>query len=325
MTPVAFVLRADHESHHPRVTVVVSTRNHGGMLEELINGVWAQDLSDEAELIVCDNASTDHTEALMRGAVDDARWPLTYIRLREDIGAAAGRNVGISFAAGEFIAFTDSDCVPSPGWLRTALAGFSSNKIGIVQGRTVPIRTTFVPLFEHHIETTRLDGHFSTSNIVYRRIALAGLRFDPGCWYWEDTDLAWRVLESGWQATFVDAALVAHQIIPLSGVRWILWPRHFSNWPAKAARYPAFRQHLFLGVWVRPLHLFFDLAVLGVALARWRPAALAATLPYALTFGTVRGVGGRFPAAKVAAGVGWDLVAFVSLVAGSIRHRALVL
>jgi hypothetical protein len=182
-----------------------------------------------------------------------------------------------------------------------------------------------VPLFEHHIETKRLDGHFSTSNIVYRRTSLAGLRFDPRCWYWEDTDLAWRVIESGWQATFADAARVAHQIIPLSPLRWLLWPRRYSNWPAKAARYPAFRQHLFLGVWVRPLHLLFDLALLGVALGRWRPAALAAALPYALTFGSVRGVRGRFPPAKVAAGVGWDLVAFVSLVAGSIRHRALVL
>jgi glycosyltransferase involved in cell wall biosynthesis len=104
------------------------------------------------------------------------------VRLEHDLGAAGGRNVGISLARGAFIAFTDSDCTPSAGWLRAAMRAFDDQQVGIVQGRTIPARPQ-APLFEHHIETGRMDGHFSTSNVVYRREAIKRLRFDPagGC------------------------------------------------------------------------------------------------------------------------------------------------
>ncbi len=92
-----------------------------------------------------------------------------------------------------------------------------------------------------------LDGSFSTSNVVYRREAPGALRFDPECKYWEDVDLGWRVLAMGWKARFAPEAVVGHEVMPLRPVQWMLWPRRFANWPAKAARYPGFRRHLFSG------------------------------------------------------------------------------
>lgn len=290
----------------------------------MVQAVLAQSWPGELELIVVDNASVDETEAVMESMVETATRCVRYLRSSQDLGAAGGRNAGLEIARGSFVAFTDSDCVPSPEWLLSALARFDSDRVGIVQGRT-EAPSGGLPLFSHYIVTTHLDGSFSTSNVLYRRAALDGLRFDGSCTYWEDVDLGWRVLARGWEARFCPEALVHHDVIPLSPWRWLTWPRRFGNWPAKAARYPGFRRHLFLGIWVDPLHMWFDLALLGAIGAFWHPWMLILGLPYVVAFLRSRGLRGRFPPAKALAHIGWDCVAFGSLVLGSVRYRALVL
>ena len=308
----------------PLVSVIVSTRNHAGTLGHTVEAVMRQDLAAEVEMIVVDNASADGTEELMLAAVEKAGRQLTYARLVADRGAAGGRNFAIGLARGEYLAFTDSDCTPSPGWLRAAVDAFSASEVGIVQGRTEAAGKS-APLFSHFIVTVELDGSFSTSNVVYRATAIGVHRFDPNCTYWEDVDLGWRVLADGWDARFANNAVVRHEVIPLTAMEWVMWPRRFANWPAKVARYPGFRRHLFLGVWVSPIHLWFDVAVLGVAIALWHPISLLLVVPYAVEFARHRSLWGKFPPAKLLAHMAWDAVALVSLVAGSVRSRALVL
>ncbi|HVD01826.1 MAG TPA: glycosyltransferase family A protein [Candidatus Dormibacteraeota bacterium] len=308
----------------PLFSVVVSTRNQAPTLAATIEAVLAQEVEGGFELIVVNNASTDDTAVVLRGLQE--RYPdgLLCLGSEVDRGPAGGRNLGLERARGSLFAFTDSDCVPRPGWLEALRAAFDDPRVGIVQGRTTAPPGP-VPLFSHHIETLGLDGSFSTSNVAYRTEALGSKRFDPECPYWEDVDLGWRVAGEGWEARFAPEALVWHQLIPLSARAWLLWPRRFSNWPAKAARYPGFRRHLYLGFWVSPIHLYFDLALLGLLLAFLNPAALLLLVPYLVEFARTRSLRGRFPPAKALAHLAWDAVAFAALVAGSVRYRALVL
>jgi cellulose synthase/poly-beta-1,6-N-acetylglucosamine synthase-like glycosyltransferase len=313
-----------NELASPLVTVVVSTRNHAQYLRTMLDGVAAQDVP-AVELVLVDNASTDETAAVAKGFAATTTLPFTYVQLDADVGPAMGRNHGLRRARGDFVAFTDSDCVPGRGWLRGALAAFE-DAVGVVQGRTECYESS-APMFSHFIETHRFDSSFSTSNVVYRRGALAGHRFDPTCIYWEDTDLGFRVCKAGWDVKFAPDALVYHHVVPQSVRRWVLWPTRYANWPAKAARYPEFRRTLFLAVWVRPLHACFDLALVSLlgaaATRRWRLALLA--IPYVAVFARSRGLGGRAPAMKALLYVARDVVAFGALVRGSIRHRSVVL
>jgi glycosyltransferase involved in cell wall biosynthesis len=309
----------------PTVSLIVSTRNHAQYLGATLAGFAAQS-RDDAELVIVDNASTDHTESVVRGFLEQTTRPVTYLRFAADHGAAVGRSTAVERARGQFVAFTDSDCVPSEKWLQAAVDAFDADEFGIVQGRTECLDRP-APMFSHFIETHRFDSSFSTSNVTYRRAALNGHRFDGDCVYWEDTDLGFRVRADGWRATFAEDALVYHQVVPQSPLRWVLWPRRYGNWPSKAARYPEFRRTLFLGVWVRPLHACFDLALLGAAMAglgrRRTGAALA--VPYLVAFARSRGLRGRAPLAKAALYVVRDGVALCSLVAGSVRNRTVVL
>ncbi len=89
----------------PEVSVILPTYNRAGILEESIASVLGQTYGD-LELIVVDDGSTDGTAELI-GGIRDPR--LRYIRLDENGGGAAARNIGLENASGRYIAFQDSD------------------------------------------------------------------------------------------------------------------------------------------------------------------------------------------------------------------------
>ena len=310
----------------PLVSVIIASHNREEMLSRAVTAVAAQDLPDEYELVVVDDASTDGTPDRMLRLLEETTIPVTYLRLEANSGPAVGRNAGLAVAQGRFIAFTDDDCVQSPGWLRAALDAFQSPKTGMVQGRTLPARPTS-SFLSRHVETRGVDGTFATANIVYRREALEGQLFDPACSWgqWEDMDLGWRVLEQGWEVCFAPQALVKHEVLSMTRTQWVMWPWHYFVWCANTARHPGFRRHLFLGLWVRPMHLLMDLAVAGMLASRWRRSAALLALPYAVAFVRIHNVRGRSFFTRVLLYLARDAVAFVCLRLGSVRHRAVVL
>lgn len=321
--PVRFSLTGK-SSVEPLVTVIIATHNRASMLGEAVAASANQQVDGEIEVIVVDDLSHDGTPALMRRVVNEAAVPITYLRLGMRSGPAGGRNAGLAVARGRFVAFTDDDCLPSPEWLAEALKAFTSLRIGMVQGRTIPLEQPR-QIYARWVETSKLDGTFATANMVYRREALADENFDPACPWWEDTDLGWRLVEKGWEAAFAPGAVVRHRIIPQSVAEWVLWTRRYYLWCANAARHPGLRNHLFLGVWIRPLHLALDLAVVGLVGALRRRPAVALMLPYLVAFVLVHNVRSPNVVSKALAYLARDLVAFVSLVVGSIRHRTVVL
>ena len=95
----------------PLVTVVIPTWNRAELLPDAIESVRAQN-RDDIEIIVVDDGSTDATPQVLSAYGDEIRQAR-----QENAGPAAARNLGISLARGELIAFLDSDDL----WTRTAL------------------------------------------------------------------------------------------------------------------------------------------------------------------------------------------------------------
>ena len=87
------------------VTVVIPTFNRAKVIERAINSVLSQTYTD-LELLVIDDCSTDDTKDII-SSIKDKR--LKYFCLPHNSGACAARNKGIELAAGEYIAFQDSD------------------------------------------------------------------------------------------------------------------------------------------------------------------------------------------------------------------------
>jgi glycosyltransferase involved in cell wall biosynthesis len=100
------------------VSVIIPTWNRASTIVAAIESALAQ-THPPLEILVCDNGSTDDSEARIRALADD--------RVRWIPGAAGGRpafprNRGIAAARGEWLAFLDSDDEWLPDKLASQLA-----------------------------------------------------------------------------------------------------------------------------------------------------------------------------------------------------------
>jgi glycosyltransferase involved in cell wall biosynthesis len=88
---------------NPCVSVIIPTYNRCWILKETIDSVLSQNFSD-FEIIVIDDGSTDATNELLSTYGDQ----VTTI-CQKNKGVSAARNIGITIAKGDYIAFLDSD------------------------------------------------------------------------------------------------------------------------------------------------------------------------------------------------------------------------
>lgn len=107
------------------VSVIVPCYNHAPFIVEAVESVLRQGHSD-LEVIIVDDCSTDNSwEVIQRLTLTDPR--VKAIRHSRNQGLPSSRNDGLSIAAGEYIAFCDSDDVWEPNKLETQLASLSAN------------------------------------------------------------------------------------------------------------------------------------------------------------------------------------------------------
>lgn len=89
------------------LSVVIPTWNRRALTQRAIDSVLAQQGSDELEVIVVDDGSSDGTEAALKLRYGgDARVRVVAGAHR---GASAARNVGFGLTRGEYVCFLDSD------------------------------------------------------------------------------------------------------------------------------------------------------------------------------------------------------------------------
>jgi len=126
----------------------------------------------------------------------------------KDVGPAAARNKGVAMAKGEWILFTDSDCIPTS----STVSGYctSSNEVLAYAGgidvvsddylsRYYKTQETLIPPEATYLEKKRPD-YLVTANCLIQKSAIKQIGFfDPEFKQagGEDIDLAFRLLEVG--------------------------------------------------------------------------------------------------------------------------------
>lgn len=105
----------------PRVSVIVPTYNCAEFLGRALDSAFAQTYLDY-EVIVADDGSTDDTRELV---ARDSR-PLIYA-YQQNRGLSAARNLAISKASGEFLAYLDSDDMWFPNRLQKQVEFMDAN------------------------------------------------------------------------------------------------------------------------------------------------------------------------------------------------------
>jgi glycosyltransferase involved in cell wall biosynthesis len=331
----------------PFISVIISTRNMRDLLRAAVESLFRQDYPVvRFEIIVIDNSSTDGTEEVIRSIETKTSGMLRYYR-KENEGPGASRNFGIRQARGDIVAFTDSDCIAHPRWLKNGVAKMT-NGIGIVQGKTLPNPDQTLTALSRTQSITNENGMYQTCNIFYRKDALdmaggfspdfCGLNcFGKPRWGGEDTDLAWRVKEQGWKSVFADNSLVYHHIFPLrpwqviTSMRGYQFQGLFYAIPYLVKRHPGLRRHFYFRYFLSKEKALFDIFLLSVVSGLlFHPLLFLLTLPYL----TERSKSALFcrPLRQYHRGfvvfitrVLSDLADFILLFGGSIWQRTIIL
>ncbi len=108
-------------NQNPMVSIIIPTYNRAWIVKESILSVLAQTFQDY-ELIVVDDGSTDHTQAIL----DEFQDRIEVIH-QKNSGVSAARNHGVAASKGRLIAFLDSDDLWMPGKLAIQTEFFASN------------------------------------------------------------------------------------------------------------------------------------------------------------------------------------------------------
>jgi glycosyltransferase involved in cell wall biosynthesis len=111
---------------HPRVSVVVATRDRAGLLERAVGSILAQDYPGEVECIVV----YDHVGVRAFEVPARPGRSVRFIANDRRQGLPGGRNSGFAAATGELIGFCDDDDIWLPAKLRRQVALLADADVG---------------------------------------------------------------------------------------------------------------------------------------------------------------------------------------------------
>jgi glycosyltransferase involved in cell wall biosynthesis len=188
----------------PRVSVIVPAYNSAATIEDAVGSVLSGSFED-LEVVVCDDASSDDTAAVVE-TIADPRVRL--VRSPQNGGPATARNHALRHAAGDLVAFLDADDRWLPTFLDEQVALHDCEApVGIVacdawlvdaRGERIARHSDVIGSAEGVGLTEMLFGNrLFVSALCPRAIVEEAGGFSADCFGSEDHDLWLRILENG--------------------------------------------------------------------------------------------------------------------------------
>jgi mycofactocin system glycosyltransferase len=205
----------------PCVSIVIPVKDRAEELSRCLESVARIDYPGELiQLIVVDDGSRDHSADVARefGACVIPSGGTGR-------GPAAARNVGARAATGEILAFIDSDCSASAGWLAELIPAFADPAMAAVGGQVDGMCTeSAVDRYEAVMSSLSLGNrerignrgndtfYLPSCNLLVRRTAFLGAGgFNDMMHVGEDVDLTWRLRDAGWTIAYLPAGNILHE------------------------------------------------------------------------------------------------------------------
>lgn len=209
----------------PAISAVICTRNRGNAVTTALTTLLANS-HPSFEVILVDQSDNDDTCIAIEQFKADSRF--RYLRTPTR-GLGISRNIGLSQAGGEVVAFTDDDCEVPPDWLERIEAAIRRySQVALIFCNVLPgphdETKGFIP---QSVRTNRLlvrsihqkyHARGIGAGMAVRRTVIlnelggfdeclgAGARFFSS----EDIDLAIRALLKGWWVYETDETAVVH-------------------------------------------------------------------------------------------------------------------
>ena len=218
--------------NNPKVSVIVLMWNQGLLTLNCLKSIYERSDYKNLEVILVDNASDPKEAAIVTSWIENYNLSQTiYVRNDENLGFAAGNNVGLKIASGDFMVVLNNDTEVTPGWIwrsikhfavnpRLGLLGPSTNNCGN-EARVILRRDDenwlqeVIPRFGIRQlcaipATTIAFFCVFISRDVLNNVGLISEEYGKG--YFEDDDYCRRAQEAGYEISIARDVFVHHQM-----------------------------------------------------------------------------------------------------------------
>lgn len=218
----------------PLVSIIIVNYNGRGFLNACLSSLL-QTRYKNFEIILVDNNSNDDSLAVVKSHLKEFRGRLKVVSLKSNMGFAAGNNVGLSYAKGDYVLFLNNDTIVTSEWLSELVKTMKkSEEIGVAQSLLLLLNDKnhvesagdFIDYFgktvrrggdwpEYSETYSELEEIFSARGaaLITRKdiIHEIGL-FDPSYFAtYEDIDFCWRVRLRGYKVFLAPKSIVYHK------------------------------------------------------------------------------------------------------------------
>lgn len=251
-------MQVDNKATKPLVSVIMPAYNAELFIEEAINSVISQTISDW-EMFVLDDCSSDDTFSLAQlSGKGEPR--IHIIRNDKNLGVAKTRNRGINLAQGQYIAFLDSDDIWHPNKLECQLrkmreagasVGYCSYEIIGADG--LRVRPNYLVPEIARFKDLLKENYIQCSAMLIRADVLKRIMFNTDFFH-EDYILGLDMLRSGEMAVGCRDVLLSWRYIENS--------RSFNKKKAAVNRWKIYRNYLRLPLY-KAIYYFGCYSVAG--------------------------------------------------------------
>jgi GT2 family glycosyltransferase len=212
------------------ISIVIPNYNGESLLKDNLEKVVSE-LSTyklgRAEIIVVDDASSDGSVIYLNDFVK-THDNFKVVVNKNNLGFAPTVNLGVKAASGEIIILLNTDVYPEDGFLEPLLKHFSDEKVfavgcldrsvednGIIlRGRGLgEWKRGFLVHRRGEVDKTNTlwvsGGSSAFRKSIWEKLGGMNELFAP--FYWEDIDLSYRALKSGYKVLFEPKSIVVHE------------------------------------------------------------------------------------------------------------------
>ncbi|MBI5396309.1 MAG: glycosyltransferase [Verrucomicrobia bacterium] len=218
-------------------SVIVPTYNRPDLLAQCLAGLAALKYPRARyEVIVVNDGGVEPPAEMATGI---GRRISLRVLSQPNKGPAAARNLGATHAEGEWLVFTDDDCVPAPDWLTTLEARLTAQPSCVVGGNVLnglpgnvyaeASQQLFAFLYDYyHVARTRKSQRpfLTTNNLALARPVFDRVGgMDERMRFGEDRDFCVRLASAGAALVYAPEARVHHfRALSAGG----FWRQHVS-------------------------------------------------------------------------------------------------
>jgi len=246
-----------------KLSIVIRTLNESKYLEQLLQGIQAQILSDHIiETVLVDSGSTDGTLEIAK------KYQCTITNItREEFSFGRSLNMGCEIASGEVLILVSGHCIPaSPQWLQNLCAPIIQGKVAYTYGKQLGGNETylsesriFAKYFPDASQVPQKGFFCNNANSAISREAWSQNRFNEEVTGLEDMELGQRLCQRGSLIGYVADAPVYHY--------------HTETWPQVRRRFE--REALALQVIMPHIHVSFQDTLRYLFSSIWRDLCFA--------------------------------------------------